>query len=363
MCGPGYAMSNPFHELQFNYGAAQRAYKDFPHQINFGIVASCELAESLATWLYEANDRVCFWNQLVRGPACGCPNISHIEALVWAQRFSGILSLTGGLLLILYVLSKPKKTKWSPYNQIILSVSLFDVMSSIAYIMGTSLAPATLGLPGSIGNEATCGFQAWLYQLGLTAVYYSVILSMYFLLVVKYDWNERKFVQVSRYVHLCAVGMGLIMAFAVIPFAAPDWRWCYIGTPPQADSWLPGIFFFIIPIALSILAMTVITVIFVLHVQTVYSRTKGRALNSGGQRKGSLASRTFWQSFWFLGVFYTVWPIQFVAFVVPTVPSNYWIYLMAAIFGPLQGFFECYRCVPARSKGVTEAGFRLFQNV
>ena len=43
---------------------------------------------------------------------------------------------------------------------------------------------------------------------------------------------------------------------------------------------------------------------------------------------------------WFLAVFYAVWPIQIVAFVVPTVPNNYWIYLLAAIFGPLQGFMH-----------------------
>jgi hypothetical protein len=42
----------------------------------------------------------------------------------------------------------------------------------------------------------------------------------------------------------------------------------------------------------------------------------------------------------FLAVFYAVWPIQFAAFVVPTVPSNYWIYLLAAILGPLQGFLN-----------------------
>ena len=44
---------------------------------------------------------------------------------------------------------------------------------------------------------------------------------------------------------------------------------------------------------------------------------------------------------WFLAVFYAVWPIQFAAFVIPTVPSNYCIYLLAAIFGgPLQGFLN-----------------------
>ena len=42
----------------------------------------------------------------------------------------------------------------------------------------------------------------------------------------------------------------------------------------------------------------------------------------------------------FLAVFYAVWPIQFAAFVVPTVPSNYWIYVLAAIIGPFQGFLN-----------------------
>jgi hypothetical protein len=67
---------------------------------------------------------------------------------------------------------------------------------------------------------------------------------------------------------------------------------------------------------------------------------KAGPFNSGGQRQGSFASRTFWQSFWFLGVFFTVWPIQGVGFVVPTVPSTSWIHLMAAMFGPRQGFWN-----------------------
>ena len=59
-----------------------------------------------------------------------------------------------------------------------------------------------------------------------------------------------------------------------------------------------------------------------------------------GKQKGSLANRTVWQSVWFLAVFYLVWPIQIAAFVVDTVPRNYWIYVLAAIFGPLQGFLN-----------------------
>ena len=62
--------------------------------------------------------------------------------------------------------------------------------------------------------------------------------------------------------------------------------------------------------------------------------------SENGILRVSLASRTFWQSVWFLAVFYAVWPIQFAAFIIPTFPSNYWIYLLAAMFGPLQGFLN-----------------------
>ena len=59
-----------------------------------------------------------------------------------------------------------------------------------------------------------------------------------------------------------------------------------------------------------------------------------------GKQKVSSANRTVWQSVGFLAVFYLVWPIRFAAFVIPTVPSNYPIYVFAAIFGPLQGFLN-----------------------
>ena len=113
----------------------------------------------------------------------------------------------------------------------------------------------------------------------------SVLLCVYFLLVVKYDWTERKFNKVARCVHLGVGTVALIMVFAVIPFASPDWRWCYVGTPPQTASVLPGLFFFIIPVALCILAMTVLTVIFVRYVQQVYRKTQSKSMKAKGQKR------------------------------------------------------------------------------
>jgi hypothetical protein len=195
LCVGGATMSNPFEVLEFKFGAVDTIYPEGFQDGN--PYASCELAESfLANW-YTQDDSWCYWNQLVRGMACGCPDLSAIKALVWTQRCSGILSLSGSLLIIMSIITKPRNVRWSPYNQIVLSISFFDSLSSIAYIIGTAFTPKELRLQGSIGNEATCGFQAWLFQIGISSVYYSVLLCAYFLLVVKYDWTMRKFIKVT----------------------------------------------------------------------------------------------------------------------------------------------------------------------
>lgn len=91
------------------------------------------------------------------------------------------------------------------------------------------------------------------------------------------------------------------------------------------------------------LGMTVIMIMFVRYVRETEKTSKRRSLSGFGAepaKRPSLASRTFWQSFYFLAVFYTVWPIQFMAFIAPLAEENYWIYLLAALLGPLQGFLN-----------------------
>ena len=91
-----------------------------------------------------------------------------------------------------------------------------------------------------------------------------------------------------------------------------------------------------------IIAMTMFTVIFVKHVQQqVYRKTQSKTIKGKGKQRGSLASRTVWQFVWFLAVFYLMWLIQFAAlFVIPPIPSNYLLYVCAAMLGPLQGFLN-----------------------
>lgn len=179
-------------------------------------------------------------------------------------------------------------------------------------------------------------------QLGQVSMYYNVALSAYFLFMIKYNWTERKLVAVSKYIHGIVLVTGVALACSSIPFHLGDYRWCYLQNPPYADSSLPGIFFFIVPVSLCILMITVMTGMVVLFVRFT---EKKAARYSAKQRDepaamSALLKRLLFQSFFYVGAFYVVWPVMFASFMVRPTPSNYWFYVVAAILGPSQGIFN-----------------------
>jgi len=105
ICGGGDTMSKPFQKVVFTFGAINDIYpEDFfsdAYKFSFSKEATCELAKSVFSSFYTQDDSRCYWNQLLRGQACGCPDNSEIRTLVWTQRCSGMLSLSGSLLIVL----------------------------------------------------------------------------------------------------------------------------------------------------------------------------------------------------------------------------------------------------------------------
>jgi len=133
--------------------------------------------------------------------------------------------------------------------------------------------------------------------------------------------------------------LGFGLAFGSIPFHLGDYRMCYIQTKPYATSELPGYLFMIIPVSMSILAITCLTISVVYYV----FKTERQSRNiSARQEQLTLTKRTMWQSLFFLGGFYVVWPVFFVSFLARPRPSNYWFYVLASLLCPSQGIFNAF---------------------
>ena len=132
-------MRNPFQEFQVALRAVRNSFPEGLQSLDGG--SPCEIIETYFAASYTQNDSWCYWNQLVRGQTCGCPENSEIVALLWILCCSGTLSLCGSLFISISIITKPRNVRWSPYNQIVLGISFFGSLSSIAYVIGTAFGP------------------------------------------------------------------------------------------------------------------------------------------------------------------------------------------------------------------------------
>lgn len=172
-------------------------------------------------------------------------------------------------------------------------------------------------------------------------MYYNVALCLYFVLVIKYNWMERKFAACIKWMHALVLAVAFILAFLSIPFHVGDYRWCYIQNPPYAESRLPGILLFILPVSVSIIMITCLSISVVWYVRKTERRVERFSVKQGSAGISPLLKKTLYLSFFFVGAFYIVWPIMFASFIMRPTSSNYWFYVVAAILGPSQGIFNC----------------------
>jgi hypothetical protein len=98
--------------------------------------------------------------------------------------FSCLLSTAGSAQIMYMVLSNPKKT---PYRRILLGLSCCDVFNSLTFLLKAFLVPAATSYRvWAMGNDATCTFLGWTAQVGISTMMYNGLLSVYFLLTVRY---------------------------------------------------------------------------------------------------------------------------------------------------------------------------------
>lgn len=128
------------------------------------------------------------------------------------------------------------------------------------------------------------------------------------------------------------------MACGSIPFHQGHLRWCYINRPPVENSYVPAIMFFVAPVSVAILVITILTVLMVSFVVRQERKTMNRSMRRG--KVSSLSSKTFWQSLMYLLAFYLVWPLMFASYLVWMGPDTYWLFMLASVLGPSQGLFN-----------------------
>lgn len=103
-------------------------------------------------------------------------------------------------------------------HQMMLVLSIFDLFGSIAYSLTTLPIPKEDYIEGAQGNDATCTAQGFFIQLSTIAGFINVSLSVYYLMIIKFRWNDDRLKKFRIWFYVCPIVTGLAFAFAGIPF-------------------------------------------------------------------------------------------------------------------------------------------------
>jgi hypothetical protein len=170
-------------------------------------------------------------------------------ALAVIPKFSSVLSLFGSSWIITEVLtdrneSLPKRNH--SYHRLLLAMSVYEVLESIWNFVSTWAIPAgTEGVVWARGNEATCTTQGFFLMLGVAIPIYNAMLSLYFLLVVKYKYSDtvlRQWVEPAMHVVAFSWAFGTSVSASVLGLMNNANLWCWIAPFPSdcLDSWRYG---------------------------------------------------------------------------------------------------------------------------
>lgn len=170
-----YCNGEPLQEQYYN--------KKVPFLTNeaFGVVGTCELywvtQYQTPNTAYETCELSFFATTY-----CGCndgllPYYStsterQQKFMAWLPRCVGIVSLIASCLVSHHILKSPKK-RVGVYQQFILLIVVFDVITSLVWIVGPAavneingIAGIPWGIYGAHGNNATCKTSGFFFQLG-----------------------------------------------------------------------------------------------------------------------------------------------------------------------------------------------------
>ena len=112
------------------------------------------------------------------------------------QGTTSALSIVGSSVL-LTTLFRTKGARRKVHCRLLVFVSIFDLVFSIAYGLGPVPVPKEVPIPGASGTVETCSAQGFFRQWGGISNNYLVMLLAYYVLVVRYNWPDGK---IAKYV-------------------------------------------------------------------------------------------------------------------------------------------------------------------
>jgi len=125
------------------------------------------------------------------------------KSKVILPKITGVISILCSIAIIRDLLQGPRAKLKKMTSKLLIAMNISDLIcTSIMHVIGTWFAPKGTSF-WSAGNEHTCDIQGWSLILSTSVLGYNAALSIVFLLMVRYSWDEEDFRKWSFFI-LCS---------------------------------------------------------------------------------------------------------------------------------------------------------------
>lgn len=128
---------------------------------------------------------------------------------------SALLSVVGSSVIIYMAYLSRKSKPWTPYNRLLVAMSAYDILTSIALGASPFLYPKETSQKALVyGNEASCTLIGFLNQLSYSGTLYNGFLSVYFLLTARFGMQNKEIARlIEPSMHVFSVGYPTLTGF------------------------------------------------------------------------------------------------------------------------------------------------------
>lgn len=268
--------------------------------------------------------------------------------LVVVCKIAAFLSFMGSTAIIGKILSSREKCS-NMKDRLLLRMSCFDIIYSIANFVGTWAFPSSTQVWGAKGTNASCAAQGFVIHLGYAVLWYNLTLAVYFLLVVKYRAWHARLARAETFIHVAIVGYSLAGALANVLFDAvkPKGLICMVYEPkleeaggaPKPTVLLLGALTAAIPSFTTLAVGAVSMVLLYMHVRSTEQRMDRYAAQVRSNTSRLIAIQG---ALYMLGLVLSWGPslIHNIVLWVGNGKASFWWQVLSAGLNPLQGVFN-----------------------
>jgi len=150
------------------------------------------------------------------------------------QKVSSFLSTLGSFLIVFDIARKVWHGKATdPYQRIMVGLSVYDIIFSLVFFLGSWLTPKETGWLWAVGNTASCSAQGFFFTFGGAGeLLCQMAISFNIVMLIVFEWNQNQFAKkVERPMHI--IIFTLALSIAVVPLSTqtinPWCGYCFYG--------------------------------------------------------------------------------------------------------------------------------------